>query len=236
MSITCDSARYRSMPLVGLLAGCLLAVVGTPALGDEPAPAEVAKVRIETNLGNFVVQLEPVRAPLTTANFLWYVKNGHYTGTVFHRVISNFVAQAGGYDEKYQLKTVRAAVPNESGNGLSNKRGTIGLARSDFAHSGNAQFYVNLTDNDDLDPTPLRWGYAVFGHVTEGLEIADRIGHTPTGAAGPWPKDAPLDPVVIKRIEMLTMDGVVVPPPAPVAATAPTAAPAPAPSAPPPSK
>ena len=226
-----DSSRLRSMPLVGLLAGCLLAVIGTPALGEEPAPAEVAKVRIVTTLGSFVVELESVRAPLTTANFLWYVKNGHYTGTLFHRVISNFVAQGGGYDEKYQLKTVRAAVPNESGNGLSNKRGTIGLARSDFAHSGNAQFYVNLTDNDDLDPTPLRWGYAVFGHISEGLEVADRIGHSPTGAAGPWPKDVPLDPVVIKRIEMLAADGTIVAAPPPVAATAP--APAPAPSAPP---
>ena len=229
-----DSTRLRSMPLVGLLAGCLLAIFGTPAQGDEPAPAEVAKVRIVTTLGSFVVDLEPVRAPLTTANFLWYVKNGHYAGTIFHRVISNFVAQAGGYDEKFQLKTVRAAVPNESGNGLSNKRGTIGLARSDFAHSGNAQFYVNLTDNDDLDPTPLRWGYAVFGRITEGLEVADRIGHTPTGAAGPWPKDAPLDSVVIKRIEMLTADGLVIPPVVPVAATTPAATPAP--SAPPPSK
>ncbi len=233
MSIPRDCARLRSTLLVGLAAGCLIAVALSPARADDPAPAEVAKVRIETSLGNFVVQLEPVRAPLTTANFLWYVKNGHYAGTVFHRVISNFVAQGGGYDEKYQLKTVRAAVPNESGNGLSNKRGTIGLARSDFAHSGNAQFYLNLTDNDDLDPTPLRWGYAVFGHITEGLEVADRIGHAPTGAVGPWPKDAPLDAVVIKRIEMLSADGLVIPPPAPAAANPPAATAAPAPGAPP---
>ena len=93
------------------------------------------------------------------------------------------------------------AVANESGNGLANKRGTVGLARSDSPHSGNTQFYVNLNDNDDLDPTPLRWGYAVFGKVVQGMEVVDKIGNVPTGSRGPFKEDAPLQPVVIERIE-----------------------------------
>jgi cyclophilin family peptidyl-prolyl cis-trans isomerase len=170
-------------------------------------------VRVDTSLGSFIIKLENVRAPLTSAAFLAYVRGGHYTGTVFHRVISNFVIQGGGYDAKGQLKDVRAGVPNESGNGLSNKRFTVGLARGESPHSGNAQFYVNLTDNDDLDPTPLRWGYAVFGRVVEGLEVIDKIGRTPTGSYGPWPKDAPLEPVVIQRIEPLPAAGATAPAP-----------------------
>ena len=111
--------------------------------------------------------------------------------------------QGGGYDNKYNLKPTRDPVPNESGNGLSNKRFTVGLARTDTPHSGNCQFYVNLTDNEELDPTPLRWGYAVFGRVVEGLEVVEKIGRVPTGSAGPFAKDAPIDPVVIQRIEPL---------------------------------
>ena len=184
------------------LAG-LLALAGAPALADE-APS---RVRVDTNLGSFVILLETARAPLTTANFLTYVKNGYYPGTIFHRVISNFVIQAGGYDEKHQVKVTLASIPNESGNGLSNKRGTVGLARSDSAHSGNSQFYVNVTDNDELDPTPLRWGYAVFGRVVEGMEVVDRISHVPTGSVGPWNKDSPLDVVVIKNVEVVSPAG-----------------------------
>jgi peptidyl-prolyl cis-trans isomerase A (cyclophilin A) len=205
-----------------VLAACLLTALPALAPGvDAPGAAAASRVRVDTTLGSFVVQLETARAPLTSANFLAYVKGGFYTGTIFHRVINNFVVQGGGYDEKYQLKTPLAPVPNESGSGLSNKRGTLGLARSDAPHSGNAQFYVNLTDNDDLDPTPLRWGYAVFGRVVDGMEVVDRIGRTPTGTVGPWTKDAPLEPVVIKRIELIPD----------TAAPAPAAA---APAAPPP--
>jgi cyclophilin family peptidyl-prolyl cis-trans isomerase len=224
-SIRTTARRWPA--LAALTAGLLGALA--PALGaDEPAPlTELTKVRIETSLGNFVVQLETVRAPLTSLNFLNYVKAGQYSGTVFHRVINNFIAQGGGYDEKFQLKPVGKPVANESGNGLSNKRGTVGLARSEAAHSGNCQFYVNLTDNDDLDPTPLRWGYAVFGKVVEGMDIVERIGRTPTGAHGPWTRDAPLESVVIKRVEILGA----VPP-----ALSDAPPPPPPPPAPPPSK
>ena len=159
------------------------------------------RVRVETNHGKFVIELDAQRAPLTVANFLEYVKAGHYNGTIFHRVIANFVAQGGGYDEKNVEKPVRAAVPNESGNGLSNGRGTVGLARTGDPHSGTAQFYISMADNSMLDPQPSRWGYAVFGRVVEGMNVVDDIGQVATGEYGPFDRDAPLKPVIIIRIE-----------------------------------
>jgi peptidyl-prolyl cis-trans isomerase A (cyclophilin A)/peptidyl-prolyl cis-trans isomerase B (cyclophilin B) len=135
------------------------------------------------------------------ANFLRYVKEGFYTGTLFHRVVGNFVVQGGGYATDYQLKPAHDPVFNESGNGVQNKRGMVGLARSGTPHSGNSQFYVNLVDNPDLDPIPTRWGYAVFGRVVQGMDVVERIGVTPTGAAGPFKGDAPLKPVIIQKIE-----------------------------------
>ena len=116
-----------------------------------------------------------MRAPLTAENFLRYVRDGSYDGTVFHRVIANFVVQGGGYDDRLAERQARAPIPNESGNGLSNRRGTLGLAREDCPHSGSSQFYINLMDNAGLDPLPSRWGYAVFGRVVEGMDVVDRI-------------------------------------------------------------
>ncbi|HMN45662.1 MAG TPA: peptidylprolyl isomerase [Povalibacter sp.] len=160
-------------------------------------------VRVYTNAGSFLVELDNARAPLTVANFLEYVRAGHYNGTIFHRVISGFVAQGGGYDEKFQERPTRAGIPNESGNGLSNRRGTIGIARTGDPHSANAQFYINLADNAALDPQPSRWGYAVFGKIIEGMSVVDEIGVVATGAGGPFDKDVPMKPVVIEKIEEL---------------------------------
>lgn len=218
-------ARARALPRA--LACFALAAAAGPAFGQAPA-ADPPRVRIDTNLGSFIVELDAQRAPLTTANFLQYARSGFYTGTVFHRVINNFVAQAGGFDEKFQPKAPGAGVPNESGNGLSNRRGTIGLARTEAPHSGNSQFYINLADNEDLDPNPVRWGYAVFGRVTDGLEVIDRIGHVATGEVGPWPKDAPLDPVVIRGMQVVGEPAAA---PTPAGAAAP-ASPAGAPTSP----
>ncbi len=162
-----------------------------------------SRVRVETTLGNFVIELDRQRAPLTVASFLEYVNAGHYTDTIFHRVIGNFVVQGGGYDTSNVEKPTREGVPNESGNGLSNRRGTVGLARTGAPHSGTAQFYVNLADNAALDPQPSRWGYAVFGQVVEGMNVVDDIGAVATGSLGPFDSDAPLKPVVIKRVEVL---------------------------------
>ena len=158
------------------------------------------KVQVETNMGKFVIELDTSRAPLTVANFLQYVRDGFYNGTVFHRVISGFVAQGGGFDEKYQEKPTRPGIPNESGNGLSNRRGTVGLARTGDPHSGNAQFYLNIADNAELDPQPSRWGYAVFGRIVQGMDVVDDIGAVATGEVGPFEKDAPLKAVIIIRI------------------------------------
>jgi cyclophilin family peptidyl-prolyl cis-trans isomerase len=160
-------------------------------------------VRVTTNVGSFVIELDDLRAPLTVAAFLKYVEAGFYDGTVFHRVVQRFVAQGGGYTADYSLKPTTGTVPNDSGNGLSNLRGTVGMARTSEAHSGTSQFYINLADNLELDPRPTRWGYAVFGKVTEGMDVVDDIGHRPTGAAGPFDRDVPVSPVVIQKVERL---------------------------------
>jgi cyclophilin family peptidyl-prolyl cis-trans isomerase len=221
-------AGRRPPCALAALALSLALVAGTcsePAAAQaaQPAPGSAqTRVRVDTNLGSFLIELEDQRAPLTVANFLGYVRSGFYSGTVFHRVINNFIAQAGGYDEKYQPKTPQPPVVNESGNGLSNRRGTVGLARTDAPHSGNAQFFLNLADNEDLDPTPLRWGYAVFGRVVDGLEVVDRIGHVATGADGPFEKDAPLEKIVIRKMEIVAGPGAVAPEPAPAPAAPPS--------------
>ena len=173
--------------------------------GAQEIPADTSKPRVQvvTNLGSFIIELDRGRAPFTVENFLQYVNEGHFEGTVFHRVIQGFVAQAGGYTETFELKPVERSVTNESGNGLSNLRGSVGLARSTDPHSGNAQFYINLADNLDLNPRPTRWGYAVFGTVVEGMAVVDEIGHRPTGARAAFERNVPVDTIVIERIEEL---------------------------------
>lgn len=161
------------------------------------------QVRVVTTAGAFVVELDRDRAPLTVENFLSYAREGFYEGTIFHRVIQGFVAQAGGFTTDLQEKSAERSVVNESGNGLSNRRGTIGLARNIEPHSGNAQFYINLADNGDLDPRPTRWGYTVFGTVVEGMEVVDEIGHVPTGPAGSFDRNVPVEGVVIQGMELL---------------------------------
>lgn len=175
---------------------------------DTPVAAPAAqqaplRVRFETSIGAFVVQLDKERAPLTVENFLRYVRDGHYGGTVFHRVIDNFVAQGGGYTPDNKLKPTRDPIVNESGNGLTNRRGALGMARSEGAHSANSQFFVNLASNPDLNPLPSRWGYAVFGEVVEGMDVIDRLGHVATGAVGEFTQDAPLKPIVIEKAQVL---------------------------------
>jgi peptidyl-prolyl cis-trans isomerase A (cyclophilin A) len=216
----------RRLRALGLLAALAL---GSFASAAGAADAKATRVRVETSMGSFVIELNSERAPLSSANFLQYVRSGFYDGTLIQRVIANFVIQGGGYDSHFTLKTTRPPVDNEAGNGLSNKRGTVGLARSEAPHSGNSQFYVNLADNDDLDPTPLRWGYAVFGRVVSGMDVVDKIGHVATGELGPFKKDAPQVPVIINKVELDTSE----PAPAPAAAPAPGPAVAPPPAPPP---
>jgi cyclophilin family peptidyl-prolyl cis-trans isomerase len=188
---------------------CLLALpaarAADPASEAPPAPpATYPQVRVSTSMGDFNVELLTDRSPLTVANFVRYIKEGFYTGTIIHRVVGNFVIQGGGHDSAdYKLKPTHDPIFNESGNGMQNKRGTVGLARSGSPHSGNSQFYINLVDNPDLDPLPTRWGYAVFGRVVSGMDVVDRIGTVATGAIGPFKSDAPLKPVIIQKIEVV---------------------------------
>jgi cyclophilin family peptidyl-prolyl cis-trans isomerase len=188
-----------------------LALVGIaclhPSFAAEKAPEPKAQpktaapqLQVFTSMGNFTIELNPERAPLTVTNILAYVDSGHYTNTLIHRVVANFVIQGGGFDTDYTPKPAPLRVNNESGNGLSNVRGTVGLARTDDPHGGNAQFYINLNDNAALDPNATRWGYAVFGRVIEGMDVVERIGNVATGAHGPI-KETPIKPVVILKIE-----------------------------------
>jgi peptidyl-prolyl cis-trans isomerase A (cyclophilin A) len=186
---------------IGLLASLLLASLLLSAASRAAEPT--TQVRVTTNMGEFVIEVRNDRAPITAANFLRYVREGFYTNTLLHRVIANFVIQGGGHDAtSLQLKPTHENVFNESGNGLQNKRGTVGLARGESPHSGNAQFYVNLVDNPDLDPVPTRWGYTVFGRVVQGMDVIEHIGETPTGSMGPFKSDSPLKPVVIEKVEI----------------------------------
>lgn len=184
-----------------------------PALAQAPSTL-APRVRFETSVGDFVVEVDAVRAPLTAENFLRYVREGAYDGTVFHRVIANFVVQGGGYDERLAERPARGPIPNESGNGLSNRRGTLGLAREESPHSGSSQFYVNLVDNAGLDPLPSRWGYAVFARVVEGMDVLDKIGYMRTETVESFGADVPVDRPVVRRAYVI--DGGAPPaPPAP---------------------
>lgn len=156
-------------------------------------------IEFQTSHGNFTVELHGRRAPHTVRNFVQYVVDGHYDGTIFHRVIPGFMAQAGGYDADMAEKPLREPVVNESGNGFQNVRGTIAMARTNDPHSATAQFYINLVDNPALDPNPKRWGYTVFGEVTAGIEVLDKIATIPTGAKGEFARDVPVEVVTIKK-------------------------------------
>ena len=158
-------------------------------------------VVIETNLGSMEITLDEEKAPKSVTNFLKYVDEGHYEGTIFHRVIPGFMAQGGGYTASYENKPTHDPVENEADNGLKNRRGTVAMARTNDPHSATAQFFVNVVDNGFLDHRAKGgndWGYAVFGEVTTGLDIADKMVGVKTGAQGSFSKDVPLDPIVIK--------------------------------------
>jgi peptidyl-prolyl cis-trans isomerase A (cyclophilin A) len=191
---------------VGFLAAALISpayCADPPATAavSAPKPAAATQVQVVTSMGNFTIELNAERAPLTVVQFLKFVDQGYYAGTIFHRAIPNFVIQGGGYDAEYKLKGNPPKVVNESGNGLTNQRGTVGLARPAEPHAGDVQFYVNLADNAALDPSQTRWGYAVFGKVVQGMDVVDEIATVPTGSKGPFKENAPLKPVVILKIE-----------------------------------
>lgn len=163
------------------------------------------KVRLSTNHGPIVLELDSEQAPVTSENFLQYVREGHYDGTLFHRVIDGFMIQGGGLTADFGQKPTRAPIENEAANGLANKTGTVAMARTSAPHSATAQFFINVADNGFLDhrsPDPQGWGYCVFGSVTEGLDVVNKIRGLPTGNRAGH-QDVPLEDVLIERAEVL---------------------------------
>jgi peptidyl-prolyl cis-trans isomerase A (cyclophilin A) len=230
------TTRRQSLRFGTSLLG-VLSVCWTLALSPLTAQAQEApKLKIATNMGDIMIEVYPDKAPKTVANFLQYVKDKHYNGTIFHRVIPNFMIQGGGYDLQYKERATRAPVQHEGRQamaaGLKNQTGFLAMARTNDPQSATAQFFINTVDNAFLDPTPIPegdpvkrfeyrgqvyenvprenllnalqlFGYTVFGKVTSGMEVVDRIRGTPTGMGGPFRTDVPKTPVVIQSITLV---------------------------------
>ncbi len=185
------------------LAHCIVSLALAGAAGAQELPLPYPSVEIVTNLGRIVVQLDRPRAPLTVDNFIGYVRDGSYDGTIIHRVVPDFVIQGGSHDTAYEERPERDPIPNESGNGLSNQPGTIAMARYDDPHTATRGWYINVADNERLDPSSRRWGYAVFGRVSEGMDVVERIAAVETGPGGPFDAEVPQEQVVIERMRVL---------------------------------
>lgn len=195
---------YKRIFQMGLL-GVLL--VGCSAGEDESNEQErnVVMVLMKTSMGDIKLELEPDKAPKTVTNFVSYVEAGHYNGTIFHRVINDFMIQGGGFDEAMNQKPAPSTVENEADNGLANDLGTIAMARTSDPHSASAQFFINVKDNDFLNfrsKTPQGWGYCVFGKVVEGMDVVNAIKQVPTGTKGMF-SDVPVEPVFIESVEVI---------------------------------
>jgi len=174
----------------------------TQVNADEQHP----RVRITTTLGDIVLELDREKAPRSVENFLEYVREGFYDGTIFHRVIDNFMIQGGGFTQDLQEKPTRAPIKNEGSNGLKNLNGTVAMARTNAPHSATTQFFINVSDNNSFlnhqSVTPRGWGYAVFGNVVEGMDVVDKIRKTPTGSSGQFRSDVPRTPVVMEKVAL----------------------------------
>ncbi|MFP4207616.1 MAG: peptidylprolyl isomerase [Wenzhouxiangella sp.] len=196
-----------------LLAICLLipALSGAqtteeqPQEQSDPQTTEYPTVILHTNFGAITLELYEDKAPQSVANFVQYARDGHYDGTLFHRVIPNFMIQGGGFDTDFQQKSTREPIENEADNGLGNERGTVAMARTNDPHSATAQFFINVTDNDFLNhrskASGQTWGYAVFGRVVDGMDVVDAIRAVDTGRRG-MHQDVPVEDVIIERVEM----------------------------------
>lgn len=197
------SARISSLVVTAALAigpvGASQAASTTSTEGQ--TMSNTPRVKLQTSMGDMVIQLDAEKAPKTVENFLTYVKEGFYDGTIFHRVIENFMIQGGGFEPGMKQKSTHEAVENEANNGLKNDRYTIAMARTSDPHSATAQFFINVTDNDFLNftaPTPNGWGYAVFGKVVEGTDVVEQIKAVKTGSKG-FHQDVPTEDVVIEK-------------------------------------
>ena len=186
--------------------GCLLMFGCFSSFGfAEEKKADLPKVRLETSRGNIIIELNAPAAPKTVENFLSYVNDRFYNNTIFHRVIKGFMIQGGGFTEKMQQKSTRAAIVNEANNGLHNLRGTIAMARTNAPHSASSQFFINTVNNTSLDfkaKTGRGWGYCVFGKVIDGMDVVDAIEKQPTTFKNPH-RDVPVTPVIIKNAVLI---------------------------------
>jgi cyclophilin family peptidyl-prolyl cis-trans isomerase len=179
-----------------------LLLLQTQTATQPPAAAANPQVVVDTSLGSFTIELFQDKAPVSVENFLQYVREGFYAGTIFHRVVAGYVVQGGGYTPDLREKPTRPPIQNEATNGLSNQRGTVAMARTRTVRSGTSQFFVNVVDNRRLDHTgyaPDDFGYAVFGRVVEGMDVVDRISKVPTTIKDGM-ESVPIDPVIIKGI------------------------------------
>ncbi len=227
--------RHRRLATLAALSLTLAWFLPLPGMAQTPA-GNTAKVRISTSMGVIEAELYADKAPKTVANFLQYVNDKHYEGTIFHRVIAGFMVQGGGYDAQYKEKTTRPPIQHEGrqalAGGLKNTTGTLAMARTNDPQSATSQFFINVVDNAFLDPTPIPdgdpvakfqyqgrvyenvaraqllsapqlFGYTVFGKVTSGMDVVQKIRTAPTGAGGPFPSDVPRTPVLIQSITLL---------------------------------
>lgn len=198
----------RILPALLMLATLPLAAQQSEQSSETMTESEATEnpsVILHTNHGAITVELFADQAPKSTANFLQYARDGHYDGTIFHRVIDNFMIQGGGFDTDFRQKPTREPIENEADNGLQNKRGTLAMARTNDPHSATSQFFINLTDNDFLDHrgkmSGQTWGYAVFGRVTDGMDVVDEIRKVETTSRD-MHRDVPVEAVVIERVEL----------------------------------
>jgi peptidyl-prolyl cis-trans isomerase A (cyclophilin A)/peptidyl-prolyl cis-trans isomerase B (cyclophilin B) len=180
-------------------------VILSAAAGSSGAMAADPQVDLKTNMGTIRIELYPAKAPKTVENFLQYVKDGYFSGTIFHRVIDGFMIQGGGFDKTYKQKATRAPIENEGKNGLKNDLGTLAMARTSAPHSASSQFFINGKNNDFLNAANAQdgWGYAVFGKVVSGMDVVMKISKSPTGAGGPFPTDVPRETVVIESATLV---------------------------------
>ncbi len=190
--------------LRALLVTIFLSVSQFAAAVDIQKNTLYPRVELDTSMGKIVVELNRARAPITVDNFLTYVVKGEYDNTIFHRIIPEFVVQGGGLDPELKAKKEMDPIVNESGNGLSNATGTIAMARDNSPHTATRQFYFNVADNERLDPSARRWGYAVFGEVTQGLKVLEKMSRVKTefNKTLEWP-DVPVEVIILKRAILL---------------------------------
>lgn len=189
-----------------LLLFMMLFLTSTHSFATENTMSDTqTKVKLTTTLGEIIIQLNTAKAPVSSANFLTYVNEGFYNGTIFHRIIPDFMAQGGGFDTSFNQKAVHAPIKNEADNGLTNRRATLAMARTNDPNSATAQFFINYKDNSFLNhtsPTASGWGYAVFGEVIEGMDVADAMAKQATGNRGGH-QDVPKTDIVIEKAEVV---------------------------------